>query len=226
MEKFDFNKVLWFPSSRVTVTDVMGFNFKYKPCQIEFKRKIAECDSQTLKQVKKLLNELVVKIKKAPVGSLVQNNYLKIYNNILQKFNRYVVEKRTSFINEPLMLNNQVFKYHRTVSEPKKVENEQVEKVSLYERLKSINDEGRVFTDEDRIKDKNLNIYNAKSLNLINNASLKVAPQKRCKINFQKSKIAEFSKDKYFKVKQFLQSTKNSLMENLTVDNGATIKVR
>lgn len=82
-------------------------------------------------------------------------------------------------------------------ADPSQIAMETKSEISLYERLKAINSEGRIFTDEDRLLDKNLNVQNSISLKKIVLGDLKVNNTKANHINISKTKILEMGRLKY-----------------------------
>lgn len=67
----------------------------------------------------------------------------------------------------------------------------------LLQKLQQINSEGRIFTDEDRIIDKSLNVSNATNLGKIKLGSLNIDSSKKQQINTKNAKVLEMGKVKY-----------------------------
>lgn len=96
-------------------------------------------------------------------------------------------------------------------ADPSQIAMETKSEISLYERLKAMNKEGRIFTDEDRLLDKNLNVQNSISLKKIVLGDLNVNNTKANHIDISKTKILEMGRLKYKALKNVCIAFNNSL---------------
>lgn len=101
-------------------------------------------------------------------------------------------------------------------ADPSQIAMETKSEISLYERLKDMNKEGRIFTDEDRILDKNLNLQNSISLRKIELGELNVNSSKTSSINISKTKILEMGRSKYNTLKNVCLAFNNNLKKRVS----------